>query len=81
MEENPGITWPEMAKKIVAKFNTPEQQVKTMEAVLHMRQRRGEKVASYARKFQTRCIESSLDKYAKIMNVVLLSSLEKKSEV
>ncbi|KAI7854274.1 hypothetical protein BDC45DRAFT_509049 [Circinella umbellata] len=46
-----------------------------------MRQRHGEKVKTYARKFHQRCIESDLDKYPEVMIVALLSSLEKKNDV
>ena len=50
-----------------------------MEVVIHMRQKRGEKIHTYIRRFQQRCIESGLDQYYVPMIVALLSSLEKKN--
>ncbi|KAG2221328.1 hypothetical protein INT45_014012 [Circinella minor] len=81
LQEFPGSTWDEIRVKIVKQFDKPEQRLKSMESVLHMRQRHGEKVKTYARKFHQRCIESGLDKYPEVMIVALLSSLEKKNDV
>ncbi|KAI7847014.1 hypothetical protein BDC45DRAFT_452535, partial [Circinella umbellata] len=81
LQEYPSCTWDEVRVKIVEQFDKPEQRLKSMESVLHMRQRHGEKVKTYARKFHQRCIESGLDKYPEVMIVALLSSLEKKNDV
>ncbi|KAG2216304.1 hypothetical protein INT45_011236 [Circinella minor] len=76
-----GSTWDEIRVKIMEQFDKPEQRLKSMKAVLHMRQRHGEKVKTYAKTFHQRCIESGLDKYPKVKVVALLSSLEKKNDV
>ena len=81
LEDKPDITWDEFEKKAIDKYDTPEQQLVTMECVLHMRQRHGEKMAVYARKFHQRCVESGLDKFPKVMNVAFLSSLANKQDV
>ncbi|KAG2216784.1 hypothetical protein INT45_009671 [Circinella minor] len=81
LQEFPGSTWDEIRVKIVEQFDKPEQRLKSMESALHMRQRHGEKVKTYARKFHQRCIESGLDKYLEVMIMALLSSLEKKNDV
>ncbi|KAI7846645.1 hypothetical protein BDC45DRAFT_582931 [Circinella umbellata] len=81
LQEYLSCTWDEVRVKIVEQFDKPEQRLKSMESVLHMRQRHGEKVKTYARKFHQRCIESGLDKYPEVMIVALLSSLEKKNDV
>ncbi|KAG2212524.1 hypothetical protein INT45_001775 [Circinella minor] len=81
LQEFSGSTWDEIRVKIVEQFDKPEQRLKSMESVLHMRQRHREKVKTYAQKFHQRCIESGLDKYPEVMIVALLSSLEKKNDV
>ncbi|KAI9250927.1 hypothetical protein BDA99DRAFT_589244 [Phascolomyces articulosus] len=70
-----------IGNKMVEQCDTPEQKLKSMTSVLHMMQRRDEKIKNYAKRFYQCCIESGLDKYPEVMIVSLLSSLEKKNKV
>ncbi|KAG0167032.1 hypothetical protein DFQ28_005671 [Apophysomyces sp. BC1034] len=79
LKNSPTISWLEMCKKVKARFDTPEQKMCAMEAVLHMRQKKGEKTQPYVRRFQQRCIEAGLAEYNVPIIIALLASLEKKN--
>lgn len=75
INEHPDSTWKDMRARLVAKYDTPEQQLRSMEIVFNMKQQPQEDVGTYARRFHQRCIETGLDKYHMPMIVTLLSSL------
>ncbi|KAG0174497.1 hypothetical protein DFQ28_002954 [Apophysomyces sp. BC1034] len=77
LKYSPSISWPEMRRKILDKYDTPEQKMRAMEAVIRMRQKKNEPTESYVRHYQRRCIETGLDKEPVPMILILLSSLEK----
>lgn len=80
LEEDEHCTWQEIRTKLVQKYDTPEQQLRGKEACVHMKQKKGEKIATYVRRFYQRCIEAEFDQYDQVMIVVLLCSLDKKTQ-
>lgn len=78
LEEDEHCNWQEIRTKLVRKYDTPEQQLRGKEACVHMKQKKGEKIATYVRRFYQRCIEAEFDQFDQVMIVVLLCSLDKK---
>lgn len=73
--EHPDLNWQEIRSRLVTKYDILEQQLRSMEIVFNMRQQPHEDVATYARRFHQRCIETGLDQSHRPMIVALLSSL------
>ncbi|KAJ8651910.1 hypothetical protein O0I10_012518 [Lichtheimia ornata] len=65
---------------LVQKYDTPEQQLRGKEACVHMKQKKGEKIATYVRRFYQRCIEAEFDQFDQVMIVILLCSLDTKTQ-
>lgn len=50
MLQHPNMDWPAIRTKFINKYDTPEQKLRGMELVLHMRQKKGEPVQAYDNK-------------------------------